>query len=81
MIPEQLREITSRLDTLIEGIQKPVIKIYTITEVAELLKISNRTVNRAIKDNQLRPSKIGDWRITEEQLNEWLESRRPKRKK
>lgn len=83
MTPEQFNEIIMRLDALI-ALHQPVkpMQAYSVEHVAEKLNISRSTVLRAINNKQLRPSRLGDWRITDEQLREWLESRRPiKRRK
>lgn len=78
MTPEQFSQIIDRLDTLIEKFNQPQTKkVYTIEEVATLFQISRSTILRAIKKNQLRPLRIGGWRITNDQLDEWMDSRRP----
>lgn len=46
---------------------------YTITELAEILKCSKHTVTRLIKDKQIKAFKIiGNWRITEQALTEFI---------
>jgi len=47
-------------------------KFYTIPEVAELLKVSERSINRYIKSGKLKASKIGWWRIKKTDLDEFL---------
>lgn len=54
------------------------LRIYTIDEAAKTLKVSTMTVYRYIKAGKLRAAKIGrDWRITEEQLKDFLKSMTP----
>jgi len=81
MYKEQLDKIIGYLEVLIDEKRQTPAKCFTITEVAALLKVNRATIDRAIKRNELRPSKIGDWRITQQQLDEWLESRRPIKKR
>jgi len=47
-------------------------KLYTLQETAEFLKISTRTVLRYIKFRKLEATKIGQWRISEVALQEFL---------
>jgi excisionase family DNA binding protein len=80
MTDKQFEEIIIRLDAIIRKDTECALQVYTVGEVAIMLKVSHRTISRAIKTHQLRPSKIGDWRITDVQLKEWLENRRPAKK-
>lgn len=48
-------------------------KLLTIEEVAEILRVSTRTVTRYIESGRLRASKIGVWRIKQSDLNKFLE--------
>lgn len=48
-------------------------KLLTIEEVAKILRVSERSINRYITSGKLRASKIGWWRIKESDLNEFLE--------
>ena len=49
------------------------IEVYTLEEVADILKLSKRTVYTYVHEGKLPASKIGAyWRITEEQLREFL---------
>jgi len=48
-------------------------KLLTIKEVAKILRISERSVNRYIEAGKLKASKIGQWRIKQSDLNEFLE--------
>lgn len=48
-------------------------KLYTIQEIADMLKVHHMTVRRWIRENQLQAVKIGNgWRISEESLNKFL---------
>jgi len=48
-------------------------KLFTIEEVAKILRVSTRSVNRYIETGKLKASKIGVWRIKEMDLSEFLE--------
>jgi len=48
-------------------------KLLTIKEVAKILRVSERSVNRYIEAGRLRASKIGQWRIKQSDLEEFLE--------
>jgi len=47
-------------------------KLLTIKEVAKILRVSERSVNRYIEAGRLRASKIGQWRIKESDLEKFL---------
>ncbi|MHA1707316.1 MAG: helix-turn-helix domain-containing protein [Promethearchaeota archaeon] len=47
-------------------------KLLTIEEVAKILRVSTRTVNRYIESGRLHASKIGQWRISQKDLEEFL---------
>jgi excisionase family DNA binding protein len=47
-------------------------KLYTLQETADLLKVSTRTVLRYIKSGKLKATKIGQWRINEISLQNFL---------
>jgi len=47
-------------------------KFLTIKEVAEILRVSGRSVNRYIEAGRLRASRIGQWRIKQSDLDEFL---------
>lgn len=58
-------------------------KLLTIEEVAEILRVSTRSVNRYIESGRLKASKIGWWRIKQSDLDRFLEENsnlRPKQK-
>jgi len=48
------------------------IKLYTTQEVANILKVHQRTVFRYIKSGKLKAVKIGTWRIHEDDLRKLL---------
>jgi len=48
-------------------------KLLTIKEVAQILRVSKRSVNRYIESGKLKASKIGQWRIKQSDLDEFLE--------
>ena len=47
-------------------------KLYTLQEVATLLKVSRKTIYRYITSGKLKATKIGQWRIKEADLNKLL---------
>ena len=55
-------------------------KIYTISEVAKLLKCSDRQIFRYLKKGKLGGSKQGKWRFTDEDVRAFLNAGRNKRK-
>lgn len=56
-------------------------KLLTIKEVAEYLRVSERSVLRYIEAGRLRASRIGQWRIKESDLEKFLkENSNTKRK-
>lgn len=48
-------------------------KLLTIEEVAEILRVSTRTVVRYIESGRLKASKIGVWRIKQSDVDAFLE--------
>ncbi|MBI2443698.1 MAG: helix-turn-helix domain-containing protein [Candidatus Magasanikbacteria bacterium] len=63
---------------------EPTEKLLTIEEVAEILRVSTRSVNRYIESGRLKASKIGVWRIKQSDLDAFLEQTsnvKPKKKK
>lgn len=50
-------------------------KSYTVDEIAEILEVSVKTIRRYIYAGKIAASKIGgQWRISQEQLDTYLES-------
>lgn len=58
-------------------------KLYSLKEVATILRVSARSVFRYIHAKKLAATKIGYWRISEGDLKRFLESNAniPKRRK
>jgi len=48
-------------------------KLFTITEIAKILRVHPRTVNRYIESGRLKASKLGTWRIKRSDLSTFLE--------
>lgn len=55
-------------------------KIYTISEVAKLLKCSERQIFRYLRQDKLGGSKQGKWRFTDEDVRAFLNAGRRKPK-
>jgi len=55
-------------------------KLLTLKEVAERLRVSERSVFRYIHSGKLKASKIGYWRIAEKDLQAFLKERGNKKK-
>lgn len=48
-------------------------KLYTVTELMEILQVSNKTLYRYFSSGKLKGSKIGkSWRVSQTQLDEFL---------
>ena len=51
-------------------------KIYTTREIADLLKVNQETILRLLRNHKLNGYKIGkNWRISQEQLEQYLNRR------
>lgn len=51
------------------------IKVYTVHELTDILKVTQRTLYRYIKAGQLKTIKLGrEYRVTEDALKEFLET-------
>ena len=48
-------------------------KLLTIEEVADILRVSTKTIVRYIESGKLKASKIGVWRIKESDVHLFLE--------
>ena len=47
--------------------------VYSLDEVAEILKVTKRTLYTYVKNGTIRAVKVGKyWRVTEASLNEFL---------
>lgn len=54
------------------------LKVYTLNEVADILKVTKRTLYNYIKAEQLPAVKMGKyWRITEENLQTFISKDTP----
>jgi excisionase family DNA binding protein len=52
------------------------IRLLTLSEAADLLQVSTRTLQRMIRNSQLPAFKVGgQWRVREAQLRQWVENR------
>ena len=52
--------------------RKPI-RVYTLDEVAEVLKITRRTLYTYVKEGKLKAVKIGrEWRVSEDALQDFL---------
>jgi excisionase family DNA binding protein len=52
------------------------IRLLTLSEAAEVLQVSKRTLQRMIRQKELPAFKVGgQWRLREAQLREWVEQR------
>jgi excisionase family DNA binding protein len=52
------------------------IRLLTLSEAADLLQVSTRTLQRMIRNDQLPAFKVGgQWRLRETQLRQWVENR------
>ncbi|HRR98121.1 MAG TPA: helix-turn-helix domain-containing protein [Candidatus Syntrophosphaera sp.] len=52
-----------------------IIRLYTLTEVADILRVTRRTLYNYIKSGKLKAVKMGrEWRITYENLKDFIES-------
>jgi len=47
-------------------------KLFTIKEIAKYLRVSERSILRYIEAGRLRASRIGQWRIKESDLENFL---------
>ena len=54
--------------------QFPNIRLLTLSEAAQLLQVSTRTLHRMIRGGDLPALKVrGQWRLRETQLQQWVE--------
>lgn len=55
-----------------------MIKLYTLQEVADILKITRRTLYNYIKEGKLQAVKMGKyWRVEEAKLQEFISTGTP----
>jgi len=57
-------------------------KVYTPNEVADVLKVEPVTIRRWLMAGKMSGFKVGkEWRVTEEDIQQFIENNRPKREK
>ena len=62
------------VETPTENDLEQPIRLLTLQETAELLRLSTRTVKHMVKSKKLSAFKVGSqWRINERHLTKWLE--------
>ncbi|HLD30662.1 MAG TPA: helix-turn-helix domain-containing protein [Patescibacteria group bacterium] len=66
-------KISLRKEKLISIFMNEIEKLFTIDEIAKILRVHPRTVNRYIESGRLKASKLGVWRIKQSDLNAFLE--------
>lgn len=54
---------------------------YSTNEVADILRLTKRSIYRIIDTGELRAIKIGGWKISHEDLQDFIDSRESNRKK
>jgi excisionase family DNA binding protein len=60
----------------IRGKNMAEFKLYTINEIAEILRVTQRTIYNYIKEHELPAIKIGKhWRVRHEQLEQFLQKK------
>ena len=75
MSPEFIDELVERIVQRVTEKSKHDLEFYTINEVASLLKVSRATVERRIKDEELKTYKFGgNIRIRKRDLMSFLDS-------
>lgn len=53
--------------------EKEAFKVYTVEEVAKILKFTEKTIRDMLASGRLKGSKVGrQWRISEDQLKEFF---------
>lgn len=61
--------------------EKSDIKYYTTTEVASILKVTQRSIYKFLESGELRAFKLAGWRIAEDDLQAFIDSRETNEKK
>ena len=78
MSPEFIDELVERILQRVTEKSNHDLEFYTINEVASLLKVSRTTVERRIKDEELKTYKFGgNIRISKSDLMSFLDSASP----
>ena len=61
------------METLMENDLEAVVRLLTLRETAELLRVSRRTLQRMIDRKKLPVFRVGrQWRVRESELIEWI---------
>lgn len=56
------------------------IKVYTVNDIMDLLKISRKTLYTYIKDEKIKGNKIGNkWIFTEQQVKDFIKGKTEKK--
>ena len=78
MSPECIDELVERIVKKIHEKKDNELEFYMINEIASLLKVSRATVERRIKENELKTCKIGrNIRVRKSDLMSFLDSASP----
>ena len=78
MSPEFIDELAKRIVQKIHEQKDNELEFYTINEVASALKVSRATVERRIREKELKTCKIGrNIRISKSDLMSFLDSASP----
>lgn len=56
-------------------------KLLTLKETAKILRVSERTIMRYLKSGKLKGSKLGQWRIEQSDLEDFLNKTKNIKKK
>ena len=54
-----------------------ITKMYTLKELESVLGVSNRTLQNYIRQGRLRAVKMGKWRVSEENLQAFMNGVQP----
>ena len=78
MSPEFIDELVERIVQRVTEKSNHDLEFYTINEIASILKVSRATVERRIKDEELKTYKFGgNIRISKSDLMSFLDSASP----
>lgn len=61
--------------------EKSEVKYYTTTEVASILQLTQRSIYKFLESGELRAFKLAGWRIAEDDLKAFIDSRETNEKK
>jgi excisionase family DNA binding protein len=57
--------------------EEMITKMYTLKELESVLGVSNRTLQNYIRQGRLRAVKMGKWRVSEENLQAFINGVQP----